>query len=45
MIVNFDKQYGKNPSYKLTLVTQIKGADFYGKKSQMKLKLYPEPRN
>jgi len=45
MIVKFDKQYGKNPRYELTLVTQIKGAPFYGKKSQSKLKLYPSPRN
>lgn len=45
MIVKFDKQYGKNPRYDLTLVTQIKGAQFYGKKYQSKLKLYPNPRN
>jgi hypothetical protein len=45
MIVKFDKQYGKNPRYELTLVTQIKGAQFYGKKSQSKLKLYPNPKN
>ena len=45
MIVKFDKQYGKNPRYELTLVTQIKGAQFYDKKSQSKLKLYPNPKN
>jgi hypothetical protein len=45
MIVSFDKEYGKVVRYQLTLVTQIKGAQFYGKKSQSKLKLYPNPKN
>jgi hypothetical protein len=45
MIVSFDKQYGKTPRYVLTLVTQIKGAEFYGKKYQHKLRLYPNPKN
>jgi hypothetical protein len=45
MIVSFDKEYGKVVRYQLTLVTQIKGAPFYGKKSQSKLKLYPNPKN
>lgn len=45
MIVEFDKQYGNSPRYVLTLVTQIKGVDFYGKKSQSKLRLYPNPKN
>ena len=42
---SFDKEYGKVVRYKLNLVTQIKGAPFYGKKSQSKLKLYPNPKN
>jgi len=45
MIVKFDKQYGKAPRYELTLVTQIKGVEFYGKKSQSKLRLFPNPKN
>ena len=45
MIVSFDKQYGKIPRYSLSLVTQIKGAECYGKKYQHKLRLYPNPRN
>ena len=45
MIVKFDKQYGGSPRYELTLVTQIKGADFYGKKYQSKLRLHPTPIN
>ena len=45
IIVKFDKQYGNSPRYVLTLVTQIKGVEFYGKKSQSKLRLYPNPKN
>jgi len=45
MIISFDKQYGKNQRYELTFISQIKGAEFYGKKYNLKLKLYPNPKN
>ena len=45
MIVNFDENFSDSSKYTLYLVTQIKGVDFYDKKYQKKLRLYPNPRN
>ena len=45
MIVRFDIEYNKPPRYQLTLITQIKGVEFYGKKYNSKLRLYPNPKN
>lgn len=45
VIVKFDESTNDMSTYNLHLLTQIKGVDFYNKKYQKKLNLYPNPKN